>query len=249
MAIRAWGVGLLLGAPLLSGSAELRAQSAGAGFLFRQPRASLSFRGGYAVPSASSDIFSFTTSELTVRRRDFNALTFGTDLAIRLNHRFDVTLGVSYAGEKTPSEFRNWVDQNNLPIQQTTSFVRVPLIAGLKAYLTPRGRAVGKYAWIPAKYAVYAGVGAGAMWYRFRQDGDFVDFQTLDVFPDLLQSQGWTPAAQGMLGLELSLLTRLAVSVEGRYTQAKANLSKDFSGFDAIDLSGVSGTMGLVVRF
>jgi hypothetical protein len=207
------------------------------------------FRGGYALASASSDIFSFTTSQLTTTRHDFDAPTFGSDLAIRLNHRFDLFLGVSWAGEKTPSEFRDWVDQDNLPIQQTTNFVRVPVMAGVRAYLTPRGRTVGKYAWIPARYALYAGAGAGAMWYRFRQEGDFVDFQTLDVFPDRLQSEGWAPAAQGMLGLEFSLMTRLALSLEGRYVFAKADLSRDFSGFDPIDLSGASATMGLAVKF
>lgn len=231
------------------GATSAEAQSGGAGFLFKHPRATFSFRGGYSLASASSDIFSFSTTQLTLQRRDFNALTLGADVGIRLNQRFDVTLGATYAGERTPSEFRDWVDQDNLPIQQTTRFVRVPVIAGLKAYLTPRGRSVGQYAWIPARYAVYAGVGAGAMWYRFRQDGDFVDFETLDVFSDRLQSQGWTPAAQGALGLEFSLMTRLALALEGRYTLAKADLGQDFSGFDPIDLSGASATMGLTVRF
>jgi hypothetical protein len=242
-----WFTSLLLGAVLIV--PELQAQSGGDGFLFKHPHVTWSFRGGYAVPSASSDIFSFTTSQLTVARHDFDALTFGTDLAIRLSPRVDLFFGGSYAGEKTPSEFRNWVDQNNLPIQQTTSFVRLPLTAGLKAYLTPRGRSIGKYAWIPARYALYAGAGVGAMWYRFRQTGDFVDYQTLDVFPDQMESEGWAPTAQGLLGLEVSLMTRLAVSVEGRYTLARADLSKDFQGFNPIDLSGASATVGLAVRF
>jgi hypothetical protein len=248
MSIRRYGWSAILVAGLLSGASALQAQSAGDGFLFKPPRASWSFRGGYAVATASSDIFSFSTTQLTLRRRDFDAPTFGTDFAIRLTPRFDVVVGVSYAGEKAHSEFRDWVDQDNLPIQQTTNFVRVPLMASVKAYLTPRGRSIGKYAWVPSRYALYAGAGAGAMWYRFRQDGDFVDFQTLAVFPDQLQSQGWTPAAQGFLGLEFSLKTRLAVTVEGRYMLAKADLSRDFQGFDPIDLSGASATMGFAVR-
>src|SRR5689334_20516710 len=138
-----WKAALVFTVASWGGATALPAQSGGSGFLFKQPHVSFSLRGGYALASASSDIFSFTTNELTVKRRDFNALTFGSDFAIRLNHRFDLTFSGSYAGEKTPSEFRNWVDQNNLPIQQTTNFVRVPLIAGLKAYLTPRGRSIG----------------------------------------------------------------------------------------------------------
>jgi hypothetical protein len=87
------------------------------------------------------------------------------------------------------------------------------------------------------------------MWYEFLQAGDFVDFQTLDVFPDRFESSGWAPAGQAMLGFELSLTTRLGLSAEARYTLAKARLSSDFQGFDPIDLSGASATMGVALRF
>ncbi|MBI4500995.1 MAG: hypothetical protein HY700_07520 [Gemmatimonadetes bacterium] len=236
-------------AAALAFAPRARAQHAGRGFLFREPRGALALRGGFALASAGSDIFSFTTSQLTVNRSDFNAASLGMDLAFQLTPRLDVALGVAYARANTPSEFRDWVDQNDLPIRQMTAFTRIPVTASLKAYLTPRGRSIGRFAWIPRWFAVYAGAGAGGMWYQFRQQGEFVDFATLAVFNDRFESSGWTPTAHAMVGTEISVGTRFLLITEMRYAYARAKLSQRFAGFDPIDLAGASATTGVAVRF
>ena len=241
-------VGMLI-AILASAASSARAQGSGEGFLFHSPHGVVAVRGGFAHANAGSDIFSFTTDQLTVDRGDFSGFTIGADLTLRIAPRFGVVLGASYAGTSTPSEFRNFVDQNNLPIEQTTTYQRVPVTASLKAYLTPPGRAVGHFAWIPARLAPYVGGGGGAEWYRFRQRGDFVDFQTNDVFHDSFASSGWAPEAHAMAGVDVSLGTRFVLEGEGRYTWAKARLGDDFSGFDRIDLSGFAVTAGVGIRF
>jgi hypothetical protein len=242
-------VGIALATALLALASPARAQGSGRGFLFHEPVGSLAIRGGFALAGAGSDIFSFSTDQLTLHRRDFNAPAVGVDLGIRVASRFDVVLGGAYAGSSARSEFRRWVDQNDLPIEQTTSFRRVPVTASVKTYLTPRGRSIGRFAWVPSRYALYAGVGGGAMWYRLRQQGDFVDFNTRDVFPDKFESSGWAPTAHALAGLDFSLSPRFALTAEGKYAWAKANMSEDFSGFDRIDLSGYAATIGFCVRF
>lgn len=225
------------------------AQLSGNGFLFRQPVGSFGVRAGFAQPIAGSDIFSFMTDELTLGRSDFAGVSYGADLAFRIRSQVDLVLGAAYSGSDVRSEFRHFVDNNDLPIEQTTSLARVPLTASAKLYLTPRGRSIGRFAWVPAQFAPFVGVGGGAMWYQLRQRGDFIDMETLDVFPDAFESSGWTPTANGLAGLDVSLGPRFGVTAEGRYTWAKAPLSQDFSGFDRIDLSGYNASLGLYVRF
>ena len=87
------------------------------------------------------------------------------------------------------------------------------------------------------------------MWYRFQQDGDFVDFSTIRVFTDTFDSSGWTPTAQAFAGTDVSLNPRFALTAELRYQWANASLSRDFSGFKAIDLSGLSVTAGVSIRY
>jgi hypothetical protein len=226
------------------------AQSGGDGFLFKRPVGSLAIRAGYGHANAGSDIFSTTINELTVDRRDFSGLALGADLSFRIASRVDGALGIGYDGTSTPSEYRHFVDQDNQPIQQTTSFRRIPITASVKVYLTPRGREIGHFAWVPARLTPYIGGGGGMMWYRFRQQGDFIDNQTMAVFGDDLESSGWTPEAHALAGFEYSLSPRFALIGEGRYAWARADLDKNyFAGFQRIDLSGFSATAGIAVRF
>jgi hypothetical protein len=227
----------------------LAAQSAGSGFLFHEPVATLTLRGGFSRASAGSDLFSFTTDEFTLGRSDFSGGTVAADVGIRLKPRLQLVLGTAYTGSSKLSEYRHWTDNKNLPIEQTTSLDRVPVTASVKAYLTSPGRTVGRFAWVPSRYAPYVGAGVGAIWYRFRQQGDFINTNTLAVRADDLSSVGWGPSAQGFAGVDFSLTPRLAVSTEAKYVYARAKLDeKVFSGFQPIDLSGLSATVGLHVR-
>jgi hypothetical protein len=86
------------------------------------------------------------------------------------------------------------------------------------------------------------------MWYRFQQEGDFVDYQTLNVFTTRLESSGWAPAVQGLGGVDVTISPRLGFTADARYQWAKADLSSDFRGFDRIDLSGITGSLGFTIR-
>ena len=224
-------------------------ESSGDGFLFKAPAGTVGFRLGFDRATADSDVFTFVTDQLTLNRRDFSSFTFATDFEYRLTPRLGALFSVAISRSTTPSEFRHFIDNNDRPIKQTTGFMRVPLAGSVKAYLASPGRSVGHFAWIPSRYAPYVGGGAGALWYRFAQDGDFIDFATLHVFGDHFNSDGWTPMAQAFVGTDVSLNPRFAVTAEGRYQWARANLSRDFAGFDRIDLSGFAVTAGIAIRY
>ena len=226
------------------------AQGSGKGFLFKKPVGSFAFRGGYAVANASSDVFNDATTQLTLNKGDFSGFNWGGDISYSTGDRWDVLFDAEVANASKSSEFRNFIDNNDQPIEQSTKFKRVPLTLGIKYYLTSRGRSVSQFAYVPSKFAPYVSVGGGAMYYDFQQKGDFVDFQTLDVFNTTLESSGWAPMGRGAVGVEYSLGQWLALTGEGRYVWAKATLDRDaFEGYDKIDLNGFTGTVGIRVRF
>ena len=225
------------------------AQVSGDGFLFRPPRVSLTLRGGWDAAAAKGDIFAFATDQLTLGRNDFRGPFGGLDVAVSVLPRLDITLSTSVSATSAPSEFRDWVDLNDLPIEQTTSLRRVPVSLGFRAYLMPRGHSIVQFAWVPARFSPYVGAGGGFMWYRFRQEWDFIDFQTTNVFPDVFESSDWTPTAHAAVGLDYWLTPVFGLNAEGKYNWAKAKLGTDFSGFGRIDLSGYMTTVGLSVRF
>ncbi len=223
-------------------------QRSGKGYLFHEPEVRITLRGGYDLATANSDIFSFTTENLTLNKRDFSGFTAGLELAIPVTSRLEISGDASYIRSVHGSEFRHFIDNNDQPIEQTTYFERVPLLLNARYFLTSPGRSIGKLAWIPAKMAPWIGAGAGTMYYEFRQDGDWVDFKNSNVFPAKLETSAWTPAAQAMAGAEFTLTPLIGLATEARYLWAKGPVSRDFSGFDKIDLSGVSATVGLTFR-
>src|SRR6478672_5057117 len=154
------------------------AQSGGDGYLFHRPVATIGIRGGYSAATAGSDVFDDVTSQLTLNKRDFGSLTVGADIGFSLTSKLDLTFDAGYSRSNHKSEFRDFVDNNDQPIEQTTTFERLPVTANLRLNLSDPGRSIGSLAWIPSRVVLYIGAGIGAMRYRFRQDGDFVDFNT-----------------------------------------------------------------------
>lgn len=245
---RAWVLGAAL-ALALTGLGPALVQAQAPDFLLRTPRASLGIRTGYALATASSEIFDFTREQLTLTRRDFDAMAFGAQLAISATPRLDVAVDLSVANAERKSEFRDWVGSDDLPIEQTTEFYRLPLTVGVKAYLRDRGRGVGRFAWVPEQWAPFVGAGAGWVWYRFHQEGEWVDYETFDIFQDRFTAKGSTPTVHLYGGADWSLGPAVFLTAEARYSWARADMGPEFVGFDAMDLSGIQTTVGISLRF
>jgi hypothetical protein len=217
--------------------------------MFGAPKATVTVRGGFARPSESSDLYAFVRDELTIARGDFGGSSWSLDAALFVQPQLAVQFGIGISSATTPSVYRHWVDTNDREIEQTSSLRRLPLSAGLRYYLAPPGRSISRLAWVPARVAPYVAAGGGLTWYGFRQSGDFVDFQTNDVFNTVLNSSAWAPSAFGALGADYALGARVGLVGEARYDWASARLSSDFAGFNRIDLSGLAVTVGLSYRF
>lgn len=239
---------VLVIAGMLAAAQPARAQRSGDGFLFQRPGGAFVVRAGFDQARAGSDIFSFVTNELTLRKSDFRGLSLAGELNAQVSPRTQIVFGLSWSGSRTGSEYQHYVDNNNLPIEQTTSFERVPMTVGVRYYIVSPGEAIGHLAWVPSRYAPYIGAGIGAMWYQFRQSGDFIDLNTMNVFPDTYKSSDWTLTAHVNAGVDVSLGPRIFFTTEGRYTWARGPVGADFSGFHRIDLSGLALTFGVGYR-
>lgn len=239
---------------LLLAAAPAAAQG-GDGYLFKEPRVSFGLRLGYEAmmgprsTGGSQDIFGFTQDLLTIGEADHDALVLGAEFAVRLSPRLDLLVDISQARSEIGSEFRDWVDSNDLPIQQTTTFIRRPANVSLRYFLADRGRRVSQFAWIPREWVPYVGAGAGLTFYEFEQRGDFVDFDNLDIFFDRLDTSGRALTGHVLAGIQYSIAPQFVLTGEGRYRFGSGELRDDFVGFDNMDLSGLHLTVGLGVRF
>jgi hypothetical protein len=207
-------------------------------FFLREPLGTIGLRTGWLFAREGSDLFDFVERQLTIDRGAFSTPSFTAELGIALTPRLDIVMGLDASKASVSSEYRDYVDNNRLPITQTTSLQQVNVTASIRMALLPRVEGVSRFAWIPRRVTPYVGAGAGAMRYEFRQQGDFVDFEDLSVFADDFVSRGWTPSAHVFGGGDIRVYRRVYFTLEGRYSWAAADLDRTFIDFDPIDLAG-----------
>lgn len=230
--------------------APATAQLGGHGFVFRQPTISMALHAGYALPMARSDLFAQTFDDLILDRHDFESPYLGGELSIRASDRWDVSLEVGHAWSSARTEWRDFLEDDGRPIRQTVDFSRTPVTVSGKAYLTDRGRSIGRFVWIPSRVTPFVGAGAGVVRYRFQQDGDFVNTQTLEIFTDRLEQVGTGFTAHGFAGVDVMLKNMLYLTTQARYAWAEGGLDQTiYEGFEPMDLSGFQLTLGLGFRF
>lgn len=246
----AFALGLLLAAPAVSlAQTQPQEPRRTPDFLFGRPNGAIGIRGTWTFASAGSDIYDFVTRQLTVDKSDFNGPGFGGDVAVWLSERVDAQVGFFMTRANRASEYRDLVDNQFLPIEQTTSLKTLQITGSVRLALAPRGRDVSRFAWVPSRIVPFVGAGGGVLRYDFFQRGDFVDFQDFSVFSDVFRSRAWTPSVHGFGGVDIQLFRGLYGTIEGRYTKASAKLSEDFVDFDPIDLSGFQISAGVNVVF
>ena len=218
-------------------------------FFFSEPGGSVAVRGSWLFARAGSDWYDFVTNQLTVDATDFNGPGVGFDLGFAINPRLEAQFGLDFSNSQVTSEYRDFVDNNRLPITQQTRLRELNLSGNVKVALTERGREISRFAWVPRSIVPYAGAGGGMLWFDVNQTGDFVDFVDFSVFSDVFRARGWTPSAQVFGGVDVRVFRRLFATVDGRYLWAAGELGREWIDFDPIDLAGFRVSAGLNVVF
>lgn len=218
-------------------------------FLFGPPRTVLGVSGGWLVGSERGELFDFIREELTIDDGDFDTAEVRFVAGRAFGPRLDLLAEVGVSHATVLSEYRELVEGNDLPITQTTELTRVPVGGSLRFWLIPRGRGIGRFAWVPARIAPYVGVGGGGQWYRFLQFGDFVDFVDFGIFSDAFESSGWAWSGHLFGGASITLTRQLFLTLEARQHWASTPLSGDYIGFEDLDLDGLRVTAGLEFLF
>lgn len=239
--------------PSANSSTQITSSAPPPDFLLGRPRASVGVRGSLFVASAKSDIFDFITDQLLLEKSDFNTGSFGAELAVSVTPRLEIVAAFDMNGVTRPTEDRDEEELlpngTRVPIQSVTELKQKNFSASVKYSLIPRGRSVSRLAWIPNTFVPYVGAGAGYGNYILRQNGDFADFVDGHIFTDTFRSEGWAPAFHALGGTDIRVARHLLLSLEGKYSWSKADLSQDFLDFEPIDLGGFRFGAGIHFAF
>ncbi len=214
-------------------------------FLFGQPRGMIGFYGGWLQPSGGGLLGSFR-EYLTLDDRAYDTVHFRFVAGFSATPRVDVVFEVAPAQSNTASEYQEWTESGR-PIAQTTQVRQIPVNASVRYWVLPRGRRIGRLAWVPSTLALHVGIGGGMRWYQLKQVGDFVDVVNLAIFDDSLQSRGWAASRHVSAGASLRMTRRLFAVAEVRRVWSGAELAGDFVG--DMDLNGLQITGGIEILF
>ena len=226
-------------------------------FLFGQPRGFAGFSAGW-LRATSGGVFDWFRGFLIsgvddqgefipISKRAYDTALFRIAAGYSVTPRVDLVFDVTPSDTVARSEYKEWTN-NGRPIAQSTQVWQIPLNAGVRYWVVPRGRPIGRLAWVPSTLAVHVGGGLGVRWYRLEQFGDFVDYIDLSIWNDRLRSEGKALTRHVAAGISVRLSRRIFAVAEARrvWSQPVANSSFDFGD---IDLGGLHMTGGIEFVF
>ena len=170
----------------------------------------------------------------------FNNASVGADWLIGFGDYLEAGLGVGFYQQTVLSVYDDYVNLDGTEIAQDFKLRVTPVTATARFF--PFG--------LRSAIQPYAGAGVGFFNWRYSEVGEFVDFNTFDVFRDRFVAEGNDVGGVYLAGLRVLAGSRFAVGAEIRYQDVQGVVGLD-QGFldERIDLGGLTTSFTFNVRF
>jgi opacity protein-like surface antigen len=200
---------------------------------------SLRLRVGEFAPAGESQYWEQREIDFTGSTGDFDDTIFGVDYTRMLSERFGIIASGSLYEASTTAAFLDFEDDFGNDIVHETSLDITQLNLGILFHILRRDAVVSPY----------VGGGLGLYGYDLEESGDFIDFDTFDIFSGTFSADGNAFGGFFLLGLEIPLSENVGIFAEGRWHSVEDELDGDFEGFGDIDLGGRELAAGVSFRF
>jgi hypothetical protein len=206
----------------------------------------LDLRIGGFFPRGNETLFQDVRELYMVEKSDFYGVYGGIEYNTEVAPNLEVGVSFDAFGSSEDTSYRDYVRPDGREIEQTLKLRMMPLGVTLRFLPTAKS----------ASFVPYVGGGVDAVFYKYEEYGDFIDFFDPDytVVPDAFRSESVAFGFHAVAGLRVYINRDFAIVGEGRYQWAEDDMGDDFAPNEAglinrIDLSGPSFTVGLHVRF
>lgn len=193
----------------------------------------------------SDDVLVNDLDYLSFRISDFAGATVGGEWLFGMGPHFEGGIGVGIYQRTVPTVYLDYVNTNGSEIEQALKLRVVPITATVR--YSPLGT--------DSPVQPYVGGGVGIFGWRYSESGQFVDFNTGDVFRQSYVGSGAAAGPVALAGVRLQP-GPLGVGFEIRYQHAVGTLPRD-QGFASpsdqitprIDLGGFNYLATFTVKF
>ena len=203
----------------------------------------LNFTLGYFAPlgvdaRVSGDTLNVARRDLVFDVGDFGSASVGGEWLLPLGNFFEAGAGVSFSQQTVPSVYADYVDSDGTEVDQDLQLRQVPLAFTFR--VLPLGQR--------SPVQPYFGAGLGIVNWRYRESGEFIDFNAgLEIFEDSFEATGTSTGPIVLGGIRFAGRTASAGG-EIRYQHAEGDLPNDFAG-SRIDLGGWTYNFTVGLRF
>jgi len=224
----------------------------------------LSFRLGYFVPRAKSDLWKIEFENMSFQKSDFQTTILGIQYEHFLTKELSVVIGVDSYNQTRLGYYTDFVGgtvddlylafpaqyYEGYTIEHNFSVSSTPVQLSLK--LTPFGRRSGFIPYVGGGVSLYIWTVKllGDVIYFddewIYEDPDLGDVLVFGVYDTRARAEGrFSFGYQAFAGFMIPVATRLAIEAECKYSRGKGSLGEAFEGFENFDLGGFQISLGV----
>ena len=200
---------------------------------------SVALRLGAFSPRVESDLWEENLATFAIERSDFDSVIGGVEVSIELSELVDLAFGVETSSSTVLSNYRDFVFDDGSEILQDLTMRTTPVTASVRVF--PIGKLHRVFPYVTG--------GAGLYVYEYREEGEFVDFDTFDIGGDVFLDRGVAYGGYLGAGAEVGLSELMYVFAEYRRHWTRGTHTGDFQGFGRFGMTANQMSFGVNLRF
>lgn len=169
---------------------------------------------------------------------DFRGGSVGAEWLVSAGDYVEAGIGIGFYQQTVLSVYNDFVNDDGTEIPQDFKLRVTPVTASARFY--PFG--------LDETVQPYGGVGVGFFNWRYSEVGEFIDFNTFDVFRDRFVATGNDVGPVYLAGLRFEFDNRFTIGGEVRYQDVQGVVGID-QGFldERIDLGGLTSSFTISI--
>lgn len=209
-----------------------------------EPRYAFSLHSGYRALHIQSALFDDNEHDFGITGGDFLAARYGLEFDFTVLPPFDIMIGIESGGATTYGSYLDFTYEDGGEIEHQATLGLSEVTVGARFRIV-RG---------PTRFRPYLLLGASGALYTYEELGEFVDFETEDIFYDEFVERSFLPGFFVGGGVDFELARRpgggrIELFGEFRYARTEGEHDDDFIGFGFLELNRSGALLGFRFRF
>ena len=199
----------------------------------------LNLRIGLFQPAMNSDLWEINMENLALIKQDMQDVYYELEYEFFFNPILSLTFSVGQYDHEHYSQYTEFEYDDGSPIYQNLALSLTSIELNLKAYPMGHRRV----------FSPYVGGGIGLNSWHYEQWGDFINFDDMTVSEGYADTKAYTLGFNARAGFIVKVRRSIGISFEARYLYLQGPLSSLFEGFEKLDMSGLTYSLGLNLFF